>query len=386
MRIVGILVGIISSFSVFSQSLQTINPLIADSSYYYTFGEFPAETTPEQVRIFTHLSYVEQRLRMNNGADLTEDQQAKRMVVLNHLRDYCERGEFPINSKFEHERRPCFIDENGTICAVGYLIEQTESRSAAEAINEVHQYDVIAAMNSKQEELQQWAEKNGLTLKECAMIQPTYQTMIRMKKNYFGIYGGYATTFVRENKGYNAGSLQFKPGFEAGFAYRRHLRKRWCLQTGIGYTSKRYAVTTLGQTINFRNDRLAIPLLISFPPFFNKGPHWLRKFNVRAGVQVEFTQLRIPSTIVDLNSGITSSVVSTNQFEMLGVFEMGYILMPISRNFLRSHAISVAWSQGLIQSYSNEISMNNDPVSYKNNYSGTYLSFKYTVWLDQLSR
>ena len=92
--------------------------------------------------------------------------------MLQLLHEYWNAGVFPNNYDYPGERRPCFIDRNGNICAVGYLIEMTAGRETAETINERHQYDYIADMN--EESVKNWAEEYGLTLEECAMIQPAY--------------------------------------------------------------------------------------------------------------------------------------------------------------------------------------------------------------------
>jgi len=84
-------------------------------------------------------------------------------------------GVFPVNEKYPGIRRPCFIDDHRNICAVGYLIEKTVGRAAAEDINSKHQYDYITDMQEPL--IEQWANEFGLTLEECAMIQPSYGWM-----------------------------------------------------------------------------------------------------------------------------------------------------------------------------------------------------------------
>ena len=69
-------------------------------------------------------------------------------------------------------RRPCFIDRDGNICAVGYLVEQSAGRELAEQINAKYQYDYIRDMDLP--ELADWVAGSGLSLEEVAMIQPTY--------------------------------------------------------------------------------------------------------------------------------------------------------------------------------------------------------------------
>jgi hypothetical protein len=82
---------------------------------------------------------------------------------------YIERGEFPRNHEVQG-RRPHFIDDDGRICAVGYLIEKTAGRATAEAINREHEWDFIGDIRG----IEAWVRASGLTVDELAMIQPSY--------------------------------------------------------------------------------------------------------------------------------------------------------------------------------------------------------------------
>lgn len=185
---------LVSATTFAQQKLQEINPLIHDESFVAAFGVQPDKTTDEQLRIQTHLSYAEHVLRMVSPAGLTKDQLAKRTVVLDLLQQYWQAGKFPANKDYPGERRPCFIDAEGNICAVGYLVEQTKGHEMAEAINAKHQYDFLLDM--KEPALEAWAKEYGLTLEECAVIQPAYgpppppQIETREVKTGYGISSG----------------------------------------------------------------------------------------------------------------------------------------------------------------------------------------------------
>jgi hypothetical protein len=107
-----------------------------------------------------------------NVSDLSDDLLKKRSHLLDLLHDYWMKGNFPKNYVYADQRKPCFIDQNGTICAVGYLVEQTTCRQVANDINNKHQYDALLAMNDPT--VDNWILTSGLTKEECAMIQPTY--------------------------------------------------------------------------------------------------------------------------------------------------------------------------------------------------------------------
>jgi hypothetical protein len=151
---------------------QEVNAILHDQSYIVAFGKLPDASTSEQLRIRIHLSYTEQLLRSASVQKLTALQLTNRLSILDLLHQYMLAGNFPVNKDYPGERKPCFIDAGGNICAVGYLIEQTKGRQLAEAINAKHQYDLL--LNMHEQVIEEWATEYGLTLEECAMIQPTY--------------------------------------------------------------------------------------------------------------------------------------------------------------------------------------------------------------------
>lgn len=153
-------------------STSTINAVLGDASFLHTFGVPPPPYTDERLRISTHLAYVEQLLRAANVEYLASEQQQKRAFLLDKLHEYWQRGRFPKNTAFPHERRPCFIDDKGSICAVGYLVEQDSGRAAAERINAQYQYEYVPQMDAPF--VQKWVRQSGLSVEECAKIQPAY--------------------------------------------------------------------------------------------------------------------------------------------------------------------------------------------------------------------
>jgi hypothetical protein len=190
------------SFISISSIAKPINPVIGDQSYYMAFSKMPDQFSDEQVRIRTHLAYAEFLLRKRNVSHLSEEMQAKRSHALDLLHEYRKRGQFPLNNDYKNERRPCFIDDNGTICAVGYLVEQTAGREAAEYINDKHMYQEI--MEMKDPMIFEWMQANGLTEEECAIIQPSYPS-----KNATSVWLGYALDYRLQTNFYHAVSIKF---------------------------------------------------------------------------------------------------------------------------------------------------------------------------------
>lgn len=149
----------------------TINPIIGDISFEEKYGVTPDANTDDNLRIATHLEYAEKELRNRDVSKLSPEMRSKRSYMLDLLHQYWSAGVFPRNYD-RQERRPCFIDQNGTICAVGYLVEQTAGRAVAEDINIRHKYATIFEMNDRQ--VNDWIAQSGLSKDECAMIQPQY--------------------------------------------------------------------------------------------------------------------------------------------------------------------------------------------------------------------
>ena len=148
---------------------ESVNAVIGDDSWVARYGRAPDARDAEDDRIRVHLEHVEARLRASAPAGLTAAQRAARAQNLARLRAYIERGEFPRNHEVAG-RRPHFIDDDGRICAVGYLIEQSAGRAVVEAINARHEWDYIPAIRG----IDAWVEASGLTREELAMIQPAY--------------------------------------------------------------------------------------------------------------------------------------------------------------------------------------------------------------------
>lgn len=150
-----------------------INRVIGDISYFSKYLGSPGELD-EIERIQVHLHFVEEMLRKESSEHLTALQQANRHKALDILKQYNVKGEFPKHDGkqvFETDRRPRFIDNN-TFCAVGYLIKETEGEQLARDINRRYEYAYVDEMDYLP--LLEWANRNGLSGKDCARIQPSY--------------------------------------------------------------------------------------------------------------------------------------------------------------------------------------------------------------------
>lgn len=156
----------------------SVNAVIRDSSWYFTNGDWPNETDSEQERISTHLSHVHAILSNRPG-----EPHSQRSFLLKALGDYIQAGEFPRYFNHPSKRRPCFIDDAGTLCAVGHLIAVSAGQAEAERINKILRFEYL--QNMKDSALFEWQKQSGFSLKELAMIQPAYDFDEGMRVPYF---------------------------------------------------------------------------------------------------------------------------------------------------------------------------------------------------------
>lgn len=145
-----------------------INTVVGDISFVETYGHLPNPDTDEQLRIDTHLAYIEDKLRNADTSHLTPKLLQKRLQALDFLRSYHQRGLYPVNDDHPDLRRPTFLDQNQKLCAVGAMI----GREASEKLAETHKYDYIRDIPPGP--IDQWARENGFTVHELSTIQPGY--------------------------------------------------------------------------------------------------------------------------------------------------------------------------------------------------------------------
>jgi len=149
-----------------------VNPLIGDASFIERYGTPPPPGTDPDLRVRTHLSFVHSLLSRRDISDMPPELRDAREQNLARFREYIDAGVFPRNHDYEDENRPCFIDDDGRICAVGYLVEQSAGRDAAERINAKFQYAFVSEMESP--EVDRWIGASGLTRLELSLVQPCY--------------------------------------------------------------------------------------------------------------------------------------------------------------------------------------------------------------------
>lgn len=152
-------------------TVSPVNAVLGNASYRSLFGEAPSSNTSERLRLQTHLAYVEALLRSRPRPSLSSAQRTRRAKLLDTLHEYWTAGQFPRNTEIPG-RTPVFIDGQGRLCAVGYLIAATAGRSLAERIDT--RFHLADVRNMDLPAIDRWATRNGFTRRELAMIQPMY--------------------------------------------------------------------------------------------------------------------------------------------------------------------------------------------------------------------
>lgn len=143
-----------------------INAVIGDAGIA---GVDPA--AGEDDRLAAHLAYVEATLRRADVSMLDPVRVRARANNLDRLARYREARQFPHNT-YRAGRVPVFVDATGRRCAVAALAEADLGARAIEAIAATDRLAYLGDIASPT--LARWAAGSGLTLRELAMIQPTY--------------------------------------------------------------------------------------------------------------------------------------------------------------------------------------------------------------------
>ena len=142
----------------------------------------PAISTPDTApgrareirRIRIHFDSVLTELTARDLSALSPAQRARREVLVETLRVYRDRGEFPHNYDFPGQAVPYFVDRGtGVLCAVAHLLATSGRRDIV---------DRVAAMDNNvwvpelagDTAFAGWLDMHGLTLGEAARIQVPY--------------------------------------------------------------------------------------------------------------------------------------------------------------------------------------------------------------------
>ncbi len=147
------------------------NHHIGDDEFIAEQGREPTDAD-EKLRMHTHFLAAKKLLssRPATKPELAE----RRAQILGYFDEYIAKGTTPKNDHLPW-RTPVFIDDEKTICAVGYLIERSVGREVAERVAKTHRYSYLEEIAAAMPEVKAWVESSGFTLEELSTIQPGYE-------------------------------------------------------------------------------------------------------------------------------------------------------------------------------------------------------------------
>lgn len=148
------------------------NHRTGDDSFVETFGRAPDARDSEELRMHTHLAWIRARLGATHATSPALE--SRRAELLGYLDEYIAKGVTPKNTHVPW-RSPVFIDRQGNVCAVGYLIERSAGRELAEQIAATHRTSFLEDIAAAEPVVRDWIAASGFTLDELASIQPAYQ-------------------------------------------------------------------------------------------------------------------------------------------------------------------------------------------------------------------
>jgi hypothetical protein len=147
------------------------NHHLGDDSFIAKYGHNVDVHASERDRMHQHLSYVRDWLASRPAT--RPELEKRRAEILAHFDAYIAKNTTPKNAHVPW-RTPVFIDDEGTICAVGYLIQETTNPELPRRIAKAHRYDFIEDIATAMPEVAAWVASSGFTLDEIAHIQPAY--------------------------------------------------------------------------------------------------------------------------------------------------------------------------------------------------------------------
>jgi hypothetical protein len=148
------------------------NHRAGDDSFVETFGRAPDARDSEELRMHTHLAWI--RAKLGASPATSPSLEPRRAELLGYLDDYIAKGVTPKNT-YVGWRSPVFIDREGNVCAVGYLIERSAGRALPEQIAAAHRTSFLEDIAAAEPVVRDWIASSGLSLDELASIQPAYQ-------------------------------------------------------------------------------------------------------------------------------------------------------------------------------------------------------------------
>ncbi|MBC7896873.1 MAG: hypothetical protein H7066_15760 [Cytophagaceae bacterium] len=128
----------------------------------------------EQGRLQAHFDSVTIELRTASVDHLSRSEREARSALIAWLHEYRDAGRFPRNDRFGPDM-PFFRDEQGTLCAMAYLVARSGRPGMVDRIARTANNALIPDLRDDGE-FTQWLDSTGLTLAEAARVQPEYRS------------------------------------------------------------------------------------------------------------------------------------------------------------------------------------------------------------------
>jgi hypothetical protein len=127
-------------------------------------------------RVSGHLAYVESLLRMRSTQHLSETQRTNRELLLDLLVVYASGRSYPQGLFQKGDDRPCYVDEEGVFCPVGFLLARTAGQQFAQAVCAAQSAEALTP--TQRDRLDQWISYSGFTDQELSLIQPRFPAIM----------------------------------------------------------------------------------------------------------------------------------------------------------------------------------------------------------------
>ena len=165
-----------TSHELAPRDTHSINAVLQDSSWSALHDVQGLDDADEVTRIRTHLYHVIDELSAASTTHLSSAQLERRERLIIELTDYANAGVFPARQPGDgfDGRRPRFIDHRGVHCAVGELVQRSGHAHLASSINQEHEFSYVYQIDEPG--LLAWARHAGFSVRELAMIQPSYSS------------------------------------------------------------------------------------------------------------------------------------------------------------------------------------------------------------------
>ena len=127
-----------------------------------------------EIRTVTaHFASVLWFLRRRRPPNLDPAQRISRALLIDELESYAARGTFPNNRAASPERRPVFIDEEGTRCAFAHMLDFSGHGALALGIHARMNFAPVSEI-AEDRRVGAWLQAAGFSCEEIALVQPAY--------------------------------------------------------------------------------------------------------------------------------------------------------------------------------------------------------------------